>query len=199
MMRHVLFPLLVCLGLAACSSFHTPLDNVPLPSMPHGSSARGAERPLDGPAVSPNAEPLSGGILGYPDCDEAMAKWFDRVDTNHDGVIDHVEFLADARAQFARMDIDHDGFITADELTTYRMPYQGSGETKPGAKRQRASQAAAEGQEDPVMAADSNLDFKVSLAEFLALAEAKFAKLAPEGKLNRGAIDDICWPSPAKS
>jgi len=141
---------------------------------------------------------LSGGILGRPDCDEALAKWFDRVDTNHDGVIDRAEFLADAGAQFARMDLDHDGYVTADELTQYRMPYLGSGDTKPGAKRQRVSQAAAEGLEDPVMAADANLDFQVSLTEFLALAGAKFTKLAPDGKLTSDGLDGICWPAPAK-
>ena len=188
----------VALLLAACSTVRTPLDGLPLPSMPHSSSAEAGAKPLDGPVISPNSEPLSGGILGRPDCDEALAKWFDRIDTNHDGVIDGAEFLADARAQFARMDLDHDGFITADELTTYRMPYLGSGDAKPGAKRQRISQAAAEGLEDPVMAADANLDFQVSLPEFLAQAETKFAKLASDGKMNRDALDGICWPAPTK-
>ena len=58
---------------------------------------------------SPNGEPLSGGTLGHPSCVEAIAGWFDRVDTNHDGIIDRNELLADARIQFLRMDRDGDG------------------------------------------------------------------------------------------
>ena len=76
-----------------------------------------------GPLYSPNGEPLSGGRLDHPNCQEALAGWFDRVAANHAGTIDLAVFLADASRQFAAMDIDHDGQLTSDELTRYRAAY----------------------------------------------------------------------------
>jgi hypothetical protein len=76
-----------------------------------------------GPLYSPNGEPLSGGPLGHPSCQEALAGWFDRIDAHHVGTIDLAAFLADARRQFAAMDLNHDGQITPDELAQYRMAY----------------------------------------------------------------------------
>ena len=201
-MRRLIAPLFAVLAVSACSSFHSPLDGVPLPSL-SGSSGTSGARHSPAQVISPNGEPLSGGPLGQPDCDEAIDKWFDRVDTNHDDTIDRAEFIADAQAQFARMDLDHDGFVTADELTRYRMPTLGV-EAKPGAKpgakhpRRNSSADDAEGGEDPVMAADTNLDFQVSLTEFLALAESKFAKLAKDGIWTRDAVEAICHPAPPK-
>ena len=200
-MRPVFLFLCPLLALAACSA-NTPLDGVRLPSL-SGAQARSVGRVAPAQVVSPNGEPLSGGPLGAPDCDEQMDRWFDRVDANQDGRIDRAEFLADARAQFARMDLDHDGFITADELTAYRLPTMGGDTTgqkgKSGARggRQSAPDAAQDG-EDPVMAADANLDFQVSLEEFLALAESKFARLAKDGTWSRDTVDMLCHPEPAK-
>jgi Ca2+-binding EF-hand superfamily protein len=76
---------------------------------------------------SPNAEPLSGGPLGHPTCADALSTWFDRVDVNHDGNIDREEFLADARAQFERMDRHHAGYVTAADLSEFRAPYEVEG------------------------------------------------------------------------
>ncbi len=155
---------------------------------------------------SPNGEPLTGGALGMAPCGEVMARWFDRVDTNHDGALGHDEFLADARIQFDRMDRDHDGFITADELTAFRAPFtnatpqsqsrpqQAEGESgapqEGGGGRHHHHQgggknAQASGAQrspvgtgaDPVMSADTNLDFKVSWGEFQRQAEDWFAAL----------------------
>lgn len=78
---------------------------------------------------SPNAEPLSGGPLGHPKCEEALSGWFDRIDANHDGVIDRTEFLADSRQQFERMDLHHAGYVTSGDLSEFRAPY----ESAPGA------------------------------------------------------------------
>lgn len=76
-----------------------------------------------GPLYSPNGEPLSGGPLGHPTCQDALAAWFDRVDAKHAGTIDLAAFLADANRQYAAMDLNHDGEITPDELARYRAAY----------------------------------------------------------------------------
>jgi len=72
---------------------------------------------------SPNGEPITGGPLGQRPCAEAMGDWFDRLDSQHRDAISREAFLADARAQFAKMDLDHDGWITPAELSIYREPY----------------------------------------------------------------------------
>jgi hypothetical protein len=151
---------------------------------------------------SPNGEPLNGGGLGNPPCAEAMEGWFKRVDANHDEGIDRPEFMADARVQFQRMDLDQDGFITADELARFRAayaierrqphpePYPGQAAEGDEAGRRHSRHGPQTGSagphpssprpgsgEDPVMSADVNLDFKVSLDEFLHQAEDVFSRL----------------------
>ena len=37
---------------------------------------------------SPNGEPLTGGPLGHPSCEEVLARWFDRLDVDRRGTID---------------------------------------------------------------------------------------------------------------
>lgn len=187
--------LLLPLFLAACGS--PPPDQA-------------AHRRTKGIQFSPNAEPLDGGALGPPRCEDAMAQWFARVDTNHDGGIDRQEFLADTHAQFARMDLDHDGFITADELWTFRQPHvqapprkkEGDGKDKGNAERHGSMEpahAVTAGVADPVMSADTNLDFRVSLAEFLAQADSVFAAIDKDhnGRLSLAEIQaHDCTPQP---
>lgn len=156
----------------------------------HGASAPEKPRVV----YSPNGEPLSGGPLGLPDCDDAVSGWFDRADTNRDGTIDLNEFLADARRQFAVMDLDHDGNITPGELAIYRTPYGQSSSMAPlpeDVASDVQSDDSSDGdnpskkpsspilldQADPVMSADVNLHYKVTLPEFLALAKRKFSQL----------------------
>lgn len=100
-------------------------------------SRPGGDRPASfGIQFSPNGEPLSGGPLGHPKCEEALSGWFNRIDANHDGVIDRDEFLADAKLQFDRMDRHHAGYVTALDLSEFRAPYEaapGSDGTPPEA------------------------------------------------------------------
>ncbi|EPY00632.1 hypothetical protein [Magnetospirillum fulvum] len=165
--------------------------------------------------LSPNAEPLTGGDLGWRPCEAVLGDWAVRVDSTHSGAISRQDFLADARAQFARMDGDGDGFITADELSAYRAPFRpiapprephirrgdgddgaingrigfpgggwgggrgggphdGGGGPRDGGGSDRSTLTTGE---DPVMAADTNLDFKVSLDEFLRQATLIFDSL----------------------
>jgi Ca2+-binding EF-hand superfamily protein len=147
---------------------------------------------------SPNGEPLRGGPLGHPTCREAMARWFDRVDANHDGVIDRGEFRADAERQFKIMDLDHDGEITPDELARYRAPYEvdtARRETANGAEHGERIVRMVE-QADPVMLADTKLRNRVSLADFLAYADGNFADLDRhhDGRLTKAELQDTCGP-----
>lgn len=173
-----------------------------------GKSAREQQ----GLIFTPNGEPLIWAARQGPACEEALGKWMGRVDSNKDGVIDRAEFMADADAQFARMDTDHDNFITADELSALRLPYL----KEPAPPKLRLSEPSRLDQRrngrpvvqprgehtmpadmaDPVMSADTNLDFKVSRAEFAALNRDTFEKLdvAHDGRITRAAVLKACHP-----
>ena len=76
------------------------------------------------PTFSPNGEPLV--PPQWPqDCEAAIDQWFDRLDTGHTGGISHVVLLADAERQYKLMDMRHDGKVTAEELSKYRLKMMG--------------------------------------------------------------------------
>lgn len=190
---------------------------------------RGGPSPLLPPRnsiqFSPNAEPLSGGPLGHPKCEEALAGWFERTDANHDGVIDRDEFMSDARRQFERMDIHHAGYVTALDLSEFRAPYEapigdegtppgnGLGPSGSGGRRGPGGDIEAGGgrgnqqrnssvdtRADPVMSADKTLSFKVTLADFLAQANDIFATLDRnhDGRVVKDAVIAGCKPEAQK-
>lgn len=153
-----------------------------------------------GTLYSPNGEPLSGGRLGHPACEDALSRWFDRVDANHDGALDRGEFLADAARQFAAMDLDKDGVVTPAELAQYRAPFadapvvqddptrqdeRGRELHPPPVSRERA---------DPVMLADTGLHNRVTREEFLAYAGRTFVGLDTDrdGRLTRAELLSAC-------
>ena len=166
---------------------------------------------------SPLGEPLSGGALGRPSCSDALSAWFERVDTNHDGLIDRDEFLADAQRQFVIMDLDKDGTITPAELAQYRAPYEAepSPESVPaagqaaktggasGRKHRRGGEQGGGGsgdfdndQPDPVMAADVRFRNQVSRQDFMAYAAHQFAALDGDrhGRLAKADVLRSCQP-----
>jgi hypothetical protein len=76
------------------------------------------------PTFSPNGEPLIGGA--WPDkCEDALGLWFDRLDVNRRGALTLAELTADAQRQFQLMDLRHDGKVTAEELSKYRLSVMG--------------------------------------------------------------------------
>ena len=76
------------------------------------------------PTFSPNGEPLV--PPQWPqDCEAAIDQWFDRLDTGHTGAIGHAVLLADAERQYKLMDLRHDGRVTAEELSKYRLKMMG--------------------------------------------------------------------------
>lgn len=197
---------MLLLGLAACGGDDGKRDG--------GSEAR---KPTPRPIYSPNGEPLNGGPLGQLGCSDALSRWFDRTDTNHDGTLDLGEFLADARRQFAVMDLDHDGMINPAELTAYRAPYAPPQSVEQPQREQRPSLAdrmqrslglggrpkesvegggggnAAE-QPDPVMSADATLRNRVSLDDFLAYERRQFIELDAnrDGRLSKPELLRLC-------
>jgi hypothetical protein len=175
---------LALLALAACGKLDRMMDPPP-PTAP----AR---------IFSPNGEPLRGGPLGHPACRDALSRWFERVDTNHDGFVDRAEFRADAARQFKIMDLDHDGEITPDELARYRAPYEVDtvrGQSEESADHGEKIVRMIE-QADPVMLADVQLRNRVNLAEFMAYADRNFADLDAnhDGRLVKSEIEGVCGP-----
>jgi hypothetical protein len=159
--------------------------------------------------TTPNGEPLpTPPLQGFdsPGCPPILGPWFDRIDTNHDGVVDRAEFMADAEAQFARMDLNHDGIVTPGTLAQYRAGFQGheapkpfkpgyaggygggdgdSGSSNPlyGKKPKSLTTLVQGGGYDPriepdlVMSADTSLRFQVTKKDFMDQAARRFASL----------------------
>ena len=76
------------------------------------------------PTFSPNGEPLV--PPQWPqDCEAAIDQWFDRLDTSHAGGISLAALTADAERQYRLMDLRHDGKVTAEELSKYRLRMMG--------------------------------------------------------------------------
>jgi len=152
------------------------------------------------PQLSPFGEPLSGAERS---CKTALTVWARRLGASHDGSLSRAEWMANAEAQFARMDLDHDGFITADELSDYRAPFRprpprhkpggfsGDGGPPPrgGAPAHKNTSIA-----DPVMSADTNLDFQVSRDEFRQQAASLFDQLDHDqsGRLELAEVQRFC-------
>lgn len=143
---------------------------------------------------SPTGDPLNGGPLGKPTCPEAMKHWFARVDTQHDGAITPDEFLADAKTQFQRMDTDKNGYLVSEEVERFRLNYRdepareksGGKSATPDDNRESGHTGSGGSVIDPVMSADTNLDFKVTPEEFTAYSERVFKNLDADhnGKLS---------------
>lgn len=90
---------------------------------------------------------------------------FDKLDTNHDGVVTQDEYLAAANARFAALDPQNSGKVTAAEIAT-----------SPRAEA-HAQRAAAH----RVKAMDTNGDGVVTLDEYLAAAKKRFSRMDKNG------------------
>jgi Ca2+-binding EF-hand superfamily protein len=156
---------------------------------------------------SPSGEPFRA-KSGEP---YPMAKWFAQADTDHDGRISHDEFVADAVNFFEKLDVNHDNYISSVENTRYeteiapeitRMdpriqqpriikqeiddhPDQSDSDMPNGGKYIKQILGAAQygliDEPQPIRAADSNFDFRVSMDEWLAATEERFKLLDRNG------------------
>ena len=170
-----------------------------------------------GPVLySPNAEPMTGGVLGRATCFQALDEWFKRVDANRDGTIDRSEFMADARVQFLRLDLNGDGVIYPSELRDFRLSFKGTPKhnERPEAPDDYAAEKAKlkdrgikqkysdeetdklQDFSDPVMSADRSLNFRVTMDEFLTQAADTFKDLDSDhtGSLDKARIFAACPP-----
>lgn len=157
-----------------------------------GCSTISPAPPVQRQIVSPNGEPL-GRAEGTTRCEERLEAWFLRVDQNRDGRLSENEWLADADAWFVRIDADRDEFVTVSELTLIRRSIDPAEPAPPSQTASRGrSPTIIDRSPDPVMAADTNLDFRVSAAEFRLLSEKRYALKAREGAPDRMIIMAEC-------
>lgn len=67
------------------------------------------------PFISPMGKPFR----AHSTSDDTLAAWFREADRNHDGMLTADEMTADAERFFATLDTNHDGEIDPDELDHY--------------------------------------------------------------------------------
>jgi hypothetical protein len=97
-------------------------------------------------------------------------------DANGDGAISAQEFDDAAKARFQRMDANHDGVIDADELAAIQKRME-----ERRADRPDAGKGPGGGEGGAWAAMDADHDGKVTQAEALVASKARFAKLDADG------------------
>ncbi len=97
-----------------------PIAKVPAVCMIALVLAGCGHKPPPPPTFSPNGEPLV--PPQWPaKCEDALDAWFDRLDVARTGKLTLAVLEADARRQYRQMDMRHDGKVTAEELSRYRL------------------------------------------------------------------------------
>jgi hypothetical protein len=145
---------------------------------------------------SPNGEPL-GAANDTGGCEALLAAWFANADADRDGQLSQAELEADAVRLFLRADADGDGFVTVTEVTALRRPL----EPPPSPRMVRRGPASPFGDDsdlrvrrevDLVMAADVNLDWRVTREEFMAATARRYAAATRRGAYNRSVAAADC-------
>lgn len=209
----------LCLG--ACAS-GPPQDGprgdwgrAPRPRPPGEGEAGGPPRqPRRSLFISPAGEPFR----AEPGAPYPVAIWFAGADTDHDGILTRDEFLADSLRFFDRIDGDHNGVVDGFEVSAYETQiapeilqgFQGGGDG-PGVRGPRGQGGSHRGERrggggggkrggglmggmlqgatpysllaepEPVMASDGDFDRRITRAEAAKAAKARFALLDKDG------------------
>lgn len=131
--------------------------------------------------ISPSGEPFwpkAGAADGFD-------AWFARV-AGKDGRIDRAGFRADAEQYFHRLDTDGDGVIDGFEIAAYEksvaavLDIDGQGFASGGGAAIKAGSLLDD--PEPVSGADTALNSHITLAEWLAAADRRFALLDDKGR-----------------
>lgn len=150
------------------------------------------------PAPTPPLYSPVGEYLPVPrgtNCPDVLERWFERVDGNRDGRFDAAERQVEAARLFATFDADRDGFVTPQELLAARRAgAPAPAEPAPESASPRRRGRNIDTSPDPVMAADLNLDFRVSRAEFEAHVERRLqaADTGRRGYLSKSDLPPLC-------
>jgi hypothetical protein len=142
--------------------------------------------------ISPSGEPFRTG--------DGLAAWFTQADADRDGAITAAEFEADAWRAFRLYDADGDGVIggleiqayerdRAPEISEFNFGGEGSGRrdgrrgrpSRGGPRHAAGSTGAARfsllNEPEPLLAADTDIDGKVSRNEWSRATARRFARL----------------------
>jgi hypothetical protein len=123
--------------------------------------------------ISPSGEPFRPSAA-MPDPFDA---WFDRVSTRHDGRIDRAQFRADAEAFFHQLDLNGDGVIDGFEIANYETkiaPELSASAEAHAVVTSRDAPVMLIADPEPVESADLALDSRITLAEWLRVADRRF-------------------------
>lgn len=119
--------------------------------------------------------PISGMALAQYPPDKLQ-----RLDANHNGVVDKTEFSAGIKASFIEMDVSRDGVLTLDELVAYYTSTGLAGKISP----RQAAQAQ-------LTAMDQNRDGTITPDEFASSAEQSFAAFDKNHDGQLSAQDEV--------
>ena len=186
--------LLVHLLLAAADP--PPIETIPMRQLPEGPHLS------VNVFISPSGEPFRAPLdQPYP-----IGVWFAQADADHDGAITPAEFEADAKTFFDKLDVNHDGVIDGFEIADYEnkivpeiqpnlygyaeeeAPPTRVSEVTPHVKppsSKKSKKVTVKGaavfgllfDPQPVASADTDLDGKVTLKEAMAAASRRFKRL----------------------
>jgi hypothetical protein len=114
--------------------------------------------------------PMGETFFGQAGGEDGLIAWFRQADRNHDGSITADEMTADAQRFFGVLDMDHDGEIGPDEITHYEEAIEA-----------RSGRNSLLNIEEPVVSADSDFNRGVSADEFRGAALKRFQRLDVNG------------------
>ncbi|PWR25175.1 hypothetical protein [Zavarzinia aquatilis] len=201
-------------GLAACADDDVPSRRGPPPGM--------ADRrpPPEAPVTTLAGRPLSDG--GQADCPALLGAWLSTADADRDGSLSLAEALADADRLLAEIDTNRDGFATPIEIEAWRErvapdayadrrlkrqpggsqddaaptggKHRGGSPEDEGGRAAGRLDSGLRGQPDPIMAADTGLDFRVDKGELEARVKSRFDRLDTDrgGSLSAEELFGFC-------